>query len=130
MFPVWKRSKALPDKTWIFALLLGGAPKAYPLDVLAHERVVDDTLGGTPVVLLADPNGREVRAYERGSFRFAPGPDPLSPVDQEGRLFRATEAALLGLAGESLPRLPGHLAYWFGWFSFYPRTALYAAGGK
>ena len=127
MFPVWKRSKALPDKAWIFALLLGGAPKAYPLDTLARKRVVDDTLGGTPVVLLADPNGREVRAYERGTFRFAPGKDPLTPVDQDGRPFRATEAALLGPAGESLARLPGHLAYWFGWFSFYPRTELYAA---
>jgi hypothetical protein len=128
MFPVWNRSKALPDKAWIFALLLGGAPKAYPLDALARQRVVDDTLGGTPVVLLADSGGREVRAYERGAFRFAPGADPLTPVDQTGRPFRVTEAALLGPAGESLPRLPGHLAYWFGWFSFYPRTAIYAPG--
>jgi hypothetical protein len=21
--------------------------------------------------------------------------------------------------------LPGHMAYWFGWFSFYPRTEVY-----
>jgi hypothetical protein len=20
---------------------------------------------------------------------------------------------------------PGHMAYWFGWFSFYPHTAIY-----
>jgi hypothetical protein len=125
MFPVWKRSRALPEKAWIFALLVGSSPKAYPLDLLARERVVDDTLGGTPVVLLADPGSREVRAYERGAFRFAPGKDGRSPVDQDGRTFRVTEEALLGPAGESLPRLPGHLAYWFGWFSFYPRTELY-----
>ncbi|HEV7517889.1 MAG TPA: DUF3179 domain-containing protein [Thermoanaerobaculia bacterium] len=125
MFPVWKRSQALPDKTWIFALLVGAAPKAYPLDALTRERVVDDTLGGTPVVLLADPGSREVRAYERGAFRFKPGKDTLAPVDPDGRPWRATEEALLGPGGERLPRLPGHLAYWFGWFSFYPRTEIY-----
>ena len=46
-----------------------------------------------------------------------------------------TEDALLGPEGETLARLPGHLAYWFGWFSFYPRTQIYgdgdgAAGGS
>jgi hypothetical protein len=128
MFPVWKRSKVLPDKAWIFALLVGGAPKAYPLEALAREHVVDDTLGGTPVVLLADPAGREVRAYERGAFRFAPGKDALTVVDEKGRAFHATEEALLGPAGETLPRLAGHLAYWFGWFSFYPRTEIYSPG--
>jgi hypothetical protein len=128
MFPVWKRSRALSDKAWIFALLVGSSPKAYPLDALARERVVDDTLGGTPVVLLADPTppeAREVRAYERGTFRFKPGKDTLAPIDQDGRPWRATEEALLGPGGEKLPRLPGHLAYWFGWFSFYPRTEIY-----
>ena len=128
MFPVWKRSRALSDKAWIFALLVGSSPKAYPLDALARERVVDDTLGGTPVVLLADPTppeAREVRAYARGAFRFKPGKDTLAPVDQEGRPWRATEEALEGPGGEKLPRLPGHLAYWFGWFSFYPRTEIY-----
>jgi hypothetical protein len=129
MFPVWKRSRVLPDKSWIFALLVGSSPKAYPLDTLGRERVVDDTLGGTPVVLLAGgaPVGeaREVRAYERGAFRFKPGKDPFAPLDQDGRPWRATEEALLGPGGEKLPRLPGHLAYWFGWFSFYPRTAVY-----
>jgi uncharacterized protein DUF3179 len=125
MFPVWKRSQVLPAKTWIFALLVDGAPKAYPLDRLGRERVVNDTLAGRPLVLLADAEAREVRAYERGAFRFAAGKDPGAPVDQDGRPFRVTEEALLGPGGESLPRLPGHLAYWFGWFSFYPRTAVY-----
>jgi hypothetical protein len=128
MFPVWKRSRALSDKAWIFALLVGSSPKAYPLEALAREQVVDDTLGGTPVVLLADPTppeAREVRAYARGSFRFKPGKDTLAPVDQDGRPWRATEEALEGPDGEKLPRLPGHLAYWFGWFSFYPRTEIY-----
>ncbi|HZF11904.1 MAG TPA: DUF3179 domain-containing protein [Thermoanaerobaculia bacterium] len=130
MFPVFKRSQALPAKAWIYALLVDGAPKAYPLERLGHERVVNDVLGGRPLVLLAEiaaggPGVQEVRAYERGTFRFTPGDDPLAPRGPDGRPWRATEEALEGPGGERLPRLPGHLAYWFGWFSFYPRTEIY-----
>jgi hypothetical protein len=35
---------------------------------------------------------------------------------------------LVGRGGERLPRLSGQLAYWFGWFAFFPKTELY--GGE
>ena len=38
-----------------------------------------------------------------------------------------TEEALVGPDGERLARVPGHLAYWFGWFAFFPGAALYGA---
>jgi uncharacterized protein DUF3179 len=129
MFPVARRSRALPAKARIFALLAGGAPKAYPIAALVRERVTNDAVGGHPVVLLTEPAGgaaglAAVRAYERGSFRFAPAAGG-GLADQQGRPWRVDEEALHGPVGERLARLPGHLAYWFGWFSFYPRTELY-----
>ena len=27
--------------------------------------------------------------------------------------------------GEIAPRINGHLAYWFGWYAFFPQTLLY-----
>ena len=33
--------------------------------------------------------------------------------------------ALIGPNGESLSRINGHLAYWFGWYAFYPDTLIY-----
>lgn len=66
----------------------------------------------------------DTRAYERGSHRFvARSRDALA--DGRGRAWRVTEDALVGPDGERLPRLPGHLAYWFGWFAFFPATELY-----
>ena len=41
------------------------------------------------------------------------------------RLWQITEDALVGPDGQTLGRLGGHLAYWFGWVSFFPRTTLY-----
>lgn len=133
MFPVHQRSKALPEKSWIYALVVGSVPKAYPLDRLAKEGVVNDELGGRNVLLLFEPGaeaqGRTVRAYDRGDRVFARNEraflGAVFLTDQDGQGWRVGEEALTTPDGKSLPRLPGHLAYWFGWFSFYPRTLIY-----
>lgn len=144
MFPVWQRSELLPDKSNVYALRLDGIPKAYPIDIVTEEIVVNDTVGETHVVLIA-PNGivetagtsyrsnreaayilgAEVRAYERDEHTFTPGDDPDTVLDETGAVWQVTEDALLGPDGAKLARLGGHLAYWFGWFAFFPNTLVY-----
>ena len=69
----------------------------------------------------------ETRAYDRGPHTFRGGA-PAELLDERGRSWRVTEEALIGPEGERRARLAGHLAYWFGWFSFFPRTEVFAAG--
>lgn len=143
MFPVWQRSDALATKAQIYAIRINEVPKAYPIETLVAEEVVNDTLGATAVVLLAPREvievagdslrvgpvryaaGSAVRAYERGNHTFSPGPDDATLLDELERPWRVTEDALQGPDGESLPRLGGHLAYWFGWYAFFPNTLVY-----
>lgn len=150
MFPVWRRSRVLPLKARIYALRIAGTPKAFPADLLAARRVVNDAVGGTSVVLIAKHRavtvnrqqqggpldrfrgapaaysaGVEVRAFRRGSERFQPGPDPDVVLDGSGRPWRVTEATLIGPGGISAPRVPGFLAYWFAWYAFFPQTLVY-----
>ena len=142
MFPVWQRSQELPPKARVYALRVNGVPKAYALEKLVAEEVLNDTLGGEPVVLVAQrgavevqgeslragavsyDSGGEVRAYARGDHTFSPGAEAGLVLDEQGREWRVAEEALLGPEGESAPRLGGHLAYWFGWFAFFPNTEL------
>ncbi len=124
LFPVYQRSQQLPEKSFVFGLLLRGTPKAYPLRDLQRTPVVNDELAGRAVVVVTEPASRAVRAYEAGTHTFEPGPESGALLDEEGAPWRVTEAALEGPDGASLERLPGHLVYWFGWFSFYPRTLL------
>lgn len=143
MFPVWQRSDLLPTKSRIFALQIDGIPKAYPVDILIKEKLANDTLASVNLVLVATRgdvtvNGRnlrigtvsynsggEVRAYERADHVFAPGPDADTILDEQGGVWRLEEEALIGPDGQKLPRLPGHLAYWFGWYTFFPKTLVY-----
>ncbi|MEX2197928.1 MAG: DUF3179 domain-containing protein [Burkholderiales bacterium] len=68
----------------------------------------------------------ETRAYERGAYRFT-GQTRDALLDERGRAWRLTEEALIGPDGERLPRLAGELAYWFGWFAFFPQTEVYGS---
>lgn len=143
MFPVWQRNDSLPTKDRIFALQIEGIPKAYPLDILAEEQVINDSIAGTNIVLVASRGeitvdginqrvgevaynaGGEVRAYTRENETFSPGSEPDTVIDSAGDAWTATEEALVGPNGELAPRINGHLAYWFGWFSFFPQTLIY-----
>jgi hypothetical protein len=71
--------------------------------------------------------GHGARAYERGEHIFTSAADDTTIVllDEEGNEWQVTENALISNSGEELTRRPGHMAYWFGWFSFYPQTELY-----
>ena len=127
MFPVWRRSQLLPAKSWVFTQLINNQPKAYPLSVLQEELVVNDTLAGQNLVVIHEDGGHGARAYERGEHIFTSAATDTTIVllDEEGNEWQATENALISNSGEELTRLPGHMAYWFGWFGFYPQTELY-----
>jgi len=143
MFPVWQRSDLLPTKDRIFAPQIEGIPKAYPLDILTEEQVVNDTIGDTSIVLIASRGditvegtnqrvgqvsydaGGEVRAYASGNNTFTPGSESDSVMDSAGNIWEVAEEALVSPNGERVPRISGHLAYWFGWYSFFPQTLIY-----
>ncbi len=130
-FPVWNKSDRLEDKEEVFTLVLDSVAKAWQLKRLRAREVLNDRVGETAVVLISDRRGG-VRAFERGEreLRAADGAsgDDLF-LDREGNRYRMTEAALVPVESEPaaapLGRLPGHVAYWFGWFGMFPNTELW-----
>lgn len=127
MFPVSPRNPRLPPKSYVFALQLNGQPKAYPLEALGKKGVVNDTLAGTNLTIITDAATRTVRAYERRTHSFASGNTPTTVVEQKsGEVWQVEEEQLVNpRSGERLPRLGGHVSYWFGWYAFYPKTEVY-----
>jgi hypothetical protein len=129
-FPIWQKSDLLEPKTEVYALRLGDHAKAYPIDRVLAERVVNDRLGETDLVLVGDAESGAVRAYLRNGRRFSPGDHGRQLRDETGRRWQITEEALTAEpAGEQpllkLERVPGHLSLWFAWFGFFPRTEVY-----
>lgn len=128
---------SVPETSWIYGLVLDGTAKAYPVERLKREGVVNDELAGRPVLVVwepgADATNRTVRAYERGDRVFGPNERAIFGaiflVDQEGRPWRLGEEALTTADGKRLARLPGRLANRAAWFSAYPRTLILGDDG-
>ena len=118
MFPVVIRDRRLAPKDRIFVLRDGGNEMAWALSLFEGGAVLHDRVGPSDVVLVGNAETETVRAYESGGRTFvATEGDPFR-LAHNGALWTVTEGALTGPCGESLARLPGHVAYWFAWQSY------------
>ncbi|MEO1562869.1 MAG: DUF3179 domain-containing protein [Pseudomonadota bacterium] len=111
MFPTVTDETRLLQKDVVFGLRLPGGAKAWPVSAFATQTIINDRVGLTDVVLIGTAETRTVRAYKRNGQTFTGSPDALVSDGE----WQITEFALIGPNGERLPRLPGHLAYWFAW---------------
>lgn len=127
MFPVWKKAPAvLKNKDWIYAVEVDGKRKVYSIRDLVSRPVINDVVAGKTITLVTDPKSEAVRAYLTSGARFERIESDRLREEKSARLFRVEEEALVSLEGNVRhPRLPGHLAYWFGWNAFFPGTELY-----
>ncbi|MEM6679782.1 MAG: DUF3179 domain-containing protein [Pseudomonadota bacterium] len=116
MFPALVRDKALAAKDEIFGIRQQGVARAWPLSAFAGGRVINDRIGPLDIVLVGETGGRTVRAYERGARQLqADGSGGLRSGTER---WEITEEALIGPGGTRLPRVAGHLAYWFAWQNY------------
>ena len=130
--------EGLDGKAEVFAVRLGRLAKAYEMDALLRERVVNDRLGEHGLVVVADPESGAARVYRSGGRTFAPGARPDELVDGTGVRWTAGDEALAPSGPEafavdplkSLERIPGHQAFWFGWYAFFPDSELYRGTGS
>ncbi|WP_298846826.1 DUF3179 domain-containing protein [uncultured Ruegeria sp.] len=116
MFPAVVDQSRHRQKDYIFAVRQFGAARAWPLDEFKGKPVINDAIGQTPLVLIGDPKERSVRAYERKGHQFRATQSGLQ--DGSGKGWTVTEEALIGPDGARLPRVAGHISYWFAWDNY------------
>ena len=123
----------LKPKTMVLGLDVEGASKAFPLDALRRARVVNDVLGGKPVVVVHQPKSDTTtafvaRAKDRTLSFEAANAEASTLVDREtGSRWDAYGACTSGpLKGSTLEALVLEPEYWFAWSEFHRSTAIYA----
>ncbi len=103
------------------------------MELLRENPEINDSLGGTNLVIVTNAEAGAARPYERESYSFSPteAAATLEGVvylaDERGRRWRIDEEALVLEQDPSqrLLRVPSHMSYWFGWYAFYPDTEVY-----
>ncbi len=120
------------SKALVVGVQVGRQFRAYPLSTLSEGGVVEDEIGGVPLVLVYDDELQAVYVYhrviagEKVSFAAANSPhtlqDSVTGSTWDWRTGQATDGAL---TGTSLTPYPSTLTFWFAWAGIFPETEVY-----
>ena len=114
MFPTIVDQTQFRQKDYVFGVRAFGGAKAWPLKAFRKEPLINDAIGGQELVLIGNDVTRTVRAYQRKGKTFKRNSKGvISTADNVKWVI--TEDALVGNNSEKLPRVAGHIAYWFAW---------------
>lgn len=109
----------LHPKEVVLGLLVGGEARAYPISVMRNHVLVNDVLGGVPIVVTYAKEA--MKAFERGDRNFTPAGE-IGMTDDSGRTYDR----LTGVGPDgTLTEVPSVTAFWFAWYDFYPATSVY-----
>ena len=131
-----RRDGRLDRKALVVGVALGDSTKAYPIDLLAEQPVVNDSLGGQDVLVYMERDTETTLVFERMvdgralTFRLSQeGSGALAVLkdDETGSTWLAlTGKAIDGpLKGKVLDRAQSHLSFWFAWKDWNPDTEVY-----
>jgi Protein of unknown function (DUF3179) len=121
----------LKPRDLVIGLTINGAAAAYPMARLEKRAPVNDTLGGTSVVILLDASKKSVRAFDRTldgrPLTFSLRQDTSQFTDAEtGSIWEFTGRATSGpLAGRQLRKVMALKDYWFDWKIYHPDTTIF-----
>jgi len=108
------------DKSWVVGITVNGESRAYDWNRLARESVVNDVLGGRPIVLALAADRRSYFAFVR--------PDSLAMFAVRGDSLVAGDNAwaFTGRGGPGqLEPINASQEFWHSWRTFQPETSRY-----
>ncbi len=111
------------DKSWVVGIETGKHSKAYDWNRLKKERIINDVIADTPVVLVLSADEKSYFAFIRPSLdsNFKIGNDTLfldtTNFDLSGRSLNDTIP--------SLKKINAYQEFWHSWKTFHPETEKY-----
>lgn len=111
------------DKSWVVGVSLGGESKAYDWNQLRGERVINDVVGKTPIVVAIGSDNMTFVAFERQeeADEFRVSGDTLYTANQR---FDFSGRDLNSLTSR-LPMIKAYQEFWHSWRTFHPTTTKY-----
>ena len=126
--------KRLPARETVAGLEVGREAVAYPFSALRIARVVNDRVGGLPIVIVHQPSSDTTTAFDARAkgktLRFQPANDDASSIiDLDTRsTWNAYGLCLEGpLKGTQLKQVILVPQFWFAWSQFHQGTRVFNA---
>ena len=123
----------LKSRDIVIGIELSGESRAYPLETIVKQSPIQDRVGGNPVLIVAGPDGKSVRAFVsrvHGSdfefFRKSETSDFLLVDSTSNGEWNFKGCAVSGPeTGKCLQALPAIKDYWFNWRNYHSSTTIY-----
>jgi hypothetical protein len=130
--PVSFPGTELKSRDVVLGLQSGSEARAYPLQTILKQSPIQDRLGGNPIVVMAGPDGKSVRAFlsriddaDVELFRKTDTKEFVM-VDSAGEEWNFKGCATSGpAAGKCFAELPAIKDYWFDWRNYHADTTVY-----
>jgi len=107
------------DKSWVIGVKAGKESKAYDWNQLKKDRLIQDKIGVTPVLLVLSKDDKSFFAFERpdGSGNFSMSNDIIFLNNKQYRIDgKGIDTSF------SLKPLPASQEFWHSWRTFNPGT--------
>jgi hypothetical protein len=136
----------LKPRDLVLGVSLGGSSRAYEVKRVVGEKLLEDSPGGEPVLLVVGPDGASIRVFRAElngageAIEFYHKTEVVasagnSAADPKAPLFMDSETAsewnfdgcaVKGkLAGRCLTPVPVIKDYWFDWRNYHPDTTIF-----
>lgn len=104
------------DKSWVVGVELDGTSKAYDWIELKTNRILNDKVGNTPIVIVLSGDDQTFSVFKR------PADSVLFSVRNDSLLSGSTSFNLAGKGETSLERVTAYQEFWHSWRTFHPGT--------
>ena len=115
----------LPVREVVIGISLNREARAFPLTKVLQQAVIQDKVGGVPIVLVAGPDKKSVRAFRSEGVEFFKKPgDAWALIDS----ISGSEWDFQGCnkEGKCLEPVSGLKDFWFDWRLYNPATTVYS----
>lgn len=118
-------------KSWIVGITIRGKSKAYDWNGLLTERVITDSLDGTPLLITIEPNNKTFhvlnRTFSGQAIHFIQSSTAgLLQDTQTQSTWKLSGICVEGpLKGSELMRPQAYQEFWHSWKYFHPNTTIY-----
>ena len=131
------RKSGISPHELMLGVTTAGINKAYPVNSILAAKMIQDHIGGTPIVIVVGPDQASMRV-----FQAQLGQDPMTFVSLEDarragsdRLMEDAETSSIWnfqgcavegrLAGQCLQQLDANKDYWFDWMNHHPASTVF-----
>jgi len=122
---LYKDSLSWMEKSWVVGVTVRDHSRAYDWNDLMKNKIINDTLGGTSLLLYLQPDSVSFNVWKRDTLEFSINNGKLQDR-QTNSLWNTSGICVEGiLTGNQLQKTQAYQEFWHSWRTFHPATTRY-----